>query len=236
MTTRTTPGGSTYFAVKGICPRGCGPTLFLGDGGYVTCGWHACPEPDAASTRLSSLGSDETGAKPAAPAAVPSDSSLPSRTARHGVAAELIKKIERGIRNDQGLGDTRSEAYSAAHALLALVDELADRLYEATGGDRFRDHLTEGIERFKDVPEAVKVLKVAEEYGEATEAYIGMLGANPRKGITHGPDDVADELADVAITALVAMGSFTIDPIQRLTRRLKHVVERGRPITEESAA
>lgn len=38
--------------VQGSCPMGCGPTLFLGKGGYVTCSWAECPEPDAASTIL----------------------------------------------------------------------------------------------------------------------------------------------------------------------------------------
>jgi hypothetical protein len=31
--------------VKGLCPMGCGETLFLGAGGHVTCSWHACPDP-----------------------------------------------------------------------------------------------------------------------------------------------------------------------------------------------
>lgn len=33
--------------VVGYCPMGCGTTLFLGDGGHVTCSWHACPAPGA---------------------------------------------------------------------------------------------------------------------------------------------------------------------------------------------
>lgn len=38
--------------VKGKCPMGCGETLFLGDAGYVTCSWHECPDPSAASDAL----------------------------------------------------------------------------------------------------------------------------------------------------------------------------------------
>jgi hypothetical protein len=38
--------------VRGHCPMGCGETLFLGSGGYVTCSLIGCPEPDAASTLL----------------------------------------------------------------------------------------------------------------------------------------------------------------------------------------
>ena len=33
--------------VKGNCPMGCGGTLFLGSGGYVTCAWSRCPNPTA---------------------------------------------------------------------------------------------------------------------------------------------------------------------------------------------
>lgn len=38
--------------VQGFCPMGCGQTLFLGSGGYVTCSWHECPRPDAAADIL----------------------------------------------------------------------------------------------------------------------------------------------------------------------------------------
>lgn len=36
----------------GKCPMGCGHTLFLGSGGYVTCSLDKCPRPDAASDIL----------------------------------------------------------------------------------------------------------------------------------------------------------------------------------------
>lgn len=91
----------------------------------------------------------------------------------------------------------------------------------------FRQNLDSLLGAFQDVPESVRVLKVAEEYGEATEAYIGFRGLNPRKGKTHTSDDVADELADIAITALVAMGTFCGDPIQRLTNRMSDVARRA---------
>jgi hypothetical protein len=35
--------------VAGYCPMGCGETLFLGSGGYVTCSFTGCPRPDAAA-------------------------------------------------------------------------------------------------------------------------------------------------------------------------------------------
>lgn len=39
-------------AVTGYCPMGCGRTLFLADGGYVTCSYLHCPRPDAVADLL----------------------------------------------------------------------------------------------------------------------------------------------------------------------------------------
>lgn len=39
-------------AVQGYCPMGCGRTLFLADGGYVTCSYVRCPRPDAVADIL----------------------------------------------------------------------------------------------------------------------------------------------------------------------------------------
>ncbi|MEV1080607.1 MazG-like family protein [Streptomyces sp. NPDC050211] len=58
----------------------------------------------------------------------------------------------------------------------------------------------------------LRLLKLTEEAGEAAQAYIGMRGQNPRKGTTHTAADVTAELADVILTAMVAMHSFTDDP------------------------
>jgi len=49
-----------------------------------------------------------------------------------------------------------------------------------------------------------RLAKIAEENGEVIEAFIGAIGQNPRKGVTHSMDDVRKELLDVAITALGA--------------------------------
>lgn len=55
----------------------------------------------------------------------------------------------------------------------------------------------------------LRILKVMEEAGEVAQAVIGAAGQNPRKGKTHTVDDVAGELVDVAVTALVALQSLT---------------------------
>ena len=38
--------------VQGNCPMGCGHTLFLAEGGYITCFYVHCPRRDAASDIL----------------------------------------------------------------------------------------------------------------------------------------------------------------------------------------
>ncbi|MFI2663384.1 MazG-like family protein [Micromonospora carbonacea] len=58
----------------------------------------------------------------------------------------------------------------------------------------------------------LRILKVTEEAGEAASAWIGTVGQNPRKGVTHTREDVAGELADVVLTALVAIASLGFDP------------------------
>jgi hypothetical protein len=38
--------------VKGYCPMGCGQTLFIASGTYITCLWIDCPRPDAVADLL----------------------------------------------------------------------------------------------------------------------------------------------------------------------------------------
>jgi len=61
-----------------------------------------------------------------------------------------------------------------------------------------------------EVDDICRILKIAEEGGEAAQAYIGWIGQNPRKGKTHTREEVLDELADVAITAICAIQHFTL--------------------------
>ena len=71
-----------------------------------------------------------------------------------------------------------------------------------------------------------RILKVAEEAGEAASAWIGVTGANPRKGVTHTVDQVAAELADVALTALIAIESLGVDHRVALAACAGKVTER----------
>lgn len=72
-------------------------------------------------------------------------------------------------------------------------------------------------QEYKDQPLAqhwARVGKVIEELGETITALIGVTGQNPRKGVTHGWDDVVEELADTQITAILAIQHFTKDEEQ----------------------
>jgi NTP pyrophosphatase (non-canonical NTP hydrolase) len=55
---------------------------------------------------------------------------------------------------------------------------------------------------------STRIMKVAEEFGETVQAWIGATGQNPRKGVTHTYNDVVNELGDVVFTALVAIESL----------------------------
>ena len=71
------------------------------------------------------------------------------------------------------------------------------------------------VERLHDyhgeVPVEIRLLKLTEEVGEVADAYIGIHGFNKRKGTYRTPDDLLDELADVIITAAVAMSAVAGD-------------------------
>jgi 8-oxo-dGTP pyrophosphatase MutT (NUDIX family) len=74
-----------------------------------------------------------------------------------------------------------------------------------------------------EVPTHTLVLKVAEEVGEVAEAYIGMTGGNPRKGVHKSRSDVLDELTDVILSAAVPMVDLAGGPEQaerHMARRL----------------
>ena len=56
--------------------------------------------------------------------------------------------------------------------------------------------------------ELLRLFKLVEEIGEVAEAVIGYTGQNPRKGFSHTLSDITAELADVILTAMVAMASI----------------------------
>jgi len=73
---------------------------------------------------------------------------------------------------------------------------------------------------------ATQLLKVQEETGEVAQAYMGWLGLNPRKGVTHTSFDVAMELADVVITAILAIDMLGHDPERIMTTQMVKTEDR----------
>ncbi|OKI16799.1 hypothetical protein A6A07_11280 [Streptomyces sp. CB03911] len=73
----------------------------------------------------------------------------------------------------------------------------------------------------------LRVLKLVEEAGEVAQARIGQLGQNPRKGQTHTATDVADELCDLVVTALVTLHRFTDNPEQHFAAKVQRIADRA---------
>jgi NTP pyrophosphatase (non-canonical NTP hydrolase) len=73
----------------------------------------------------------------------------------------------------------------------------------------------------------LRILKLTEEAGEVAQAWIGVTGQNPRKGVTHDRADVADELCDVIVTAAVALTSVAGDPAAHLHAKLAKIAARS---------
>lgn len=92
------------------------------------------------------------------------------------------------------------------------------------------DHISRIHDHHCTLTVETRILKLTEEVGEAAEAYIGMHGLNSRKGICKTRDDLLAELADVIITAAVAMAGVTDGDIDEadahLQRRLHTVTTR----------
>lgn len=71
-----------------------------------------------------------------------------------------------------------------------------------------------------------RVLKIGEEFGETSEALLGVIGANPRKGYSHTWDDVRKELVDVAVTALIALATVAPNGEEVFDEGLRRLVAR----------
>jgi NTP pyrophosphatase (non-canonical NTP hydrolase) len=69
----------------------------------------------------------------------------------------------------------------------------------------------------------MRLLKVQEEAGEVAAAWIGVTGQNPRKGVTHTPGDVADELCDVIVAAMVALATLKADPAGHFAAKVQQI-------------
>lgn len=93
--------------------------------------------------------------------------------------------------------------------------------------ERLADWLDANSRLPGDTEKLLRLMKLSEEVGEVTAAVIGVLGQNPRKGVTHTWQDVNDELCDVILTAMVALTTLTPDPRRVFAERVGHVVDRA---------
>ncbi|GIL32060.1 MazG-like family protein [Actinocatenispora comari] len=74
--------------------------------------------------------------------------------------------------------------------------------------------------------QGLRIMKITEEAGEAARAWVGVVGCNPRKGVTHTTTDVVEELADVVWSALVAIESLRLDAREAVTACLAKNLDR----------
>ncbi|MFE9736150.1 MazG-like family protein [Streptomyces sp. NPDC005863] len=81
-----------------------------------------------------------------------------------------------------------------------------------------------------DAEVSLRILKLTEEAGEVAQAWIGVQGQNPRKGITHAHPDVQDELCDVIVTAAVALASIVGNPDYVLGQKLAKIEARSQAV------
>lgn len=72
----------------------------------------------------------------------------------------------------------------------------------------------------------IRLIKLQEETGEVAQALIGYTGANKRKGHTHDETQVAKELADVVVTAMVALHDWVASPSQFMEEHLQGLLAR----------
>ncbi|WP_332840293.1 MazG-like family protein [Streptomyces buecherae] len=140
------------------------------------------------------------------------------------------------IRADQldALHERAARAAQPAHGAAGAADAgPADRaLWEAArAAVAWLDAANATRDRAEET--ALRLLKLTEETGEVMNAYTGLTGHNPRKGVTHERADVAAELCDVILTAAVVLHEFSDDPAGTLDAHVRGVTERMRAGADE---
>lgn len=84
-----------------------------------------------------------------------------------------------------------------------------------------------------DAEVSMRILKISEEAGEVAQAWSGVHGQNPRKGVTHSVGDVCDELIDVMVTAAVALTSISDNPAELVDEKLAKIATRSGVTAEQ---
>jgi NTP pyrophosphatase (non-canonical NTP hydrolase) len=83
---------------------------------------------------------------------------------------------------------------------------------------------------------ATRIMKITEEAGEAVAAYLAVTGQNPRKSITATSGELAGELCDVVLAALVALVTITGGTPQAEATLASHVAARAARLSSLRAA
>jgi len=134
--------------VRGRCPACRGESLFVGEGGYVTCSRIDCPEPDAASTLL------ERKSEPAAPGPAADDRRQQyarALTRADGLNWQDMSKYERDLALK--LHSSRTDA------VMAVADaEQADLLAEVKRLGLMVDEYAAGARALSDRLDRVRAL------------------------------------------------------------------------------
>jgi phosphoribosyl-ATP pyrophosphohydrolase len=86
----------------------------------------------------------------------------------------------------------------------------------------------DGLNPYRKLGVELRLIKVQEEAGEVAQALIGFVGGNKRKGVTHDEEAVAKELADVVVTAMVALHDWVPSPEQFMQDHLRQLMTRIR--------
>jgi hypothetical protein len=68
------------------------------------------------------------------------------------------------------------------------------------------------------IPESVRILNIAADSGQAVQAYLHWTGPGPHNGVTL--DDVFQQLAATAVSALIAISSLGGDPNSEMTKHI----------------
>lgn len=148
---------------------------------------------------------------------------------------ELREEAVAALMTRWGVDDGDEDAYDAANRdldvvlpIIAAPQELAQR--RLTAISRYID----ASDGYVGVPAEAhmwrRVNKITAENGEVHDAISGMLGENPRKGVTHTQIEVIMELLDVALCALGVVEYMTDnqgEALGLLDEKIAFVAERA---------
>lgn len=140
-------------------------------------------------------------------------------TEEFGEVAQAFALIDDGWTDKVAVELTADELCDVA--LTALV-ALGGFTLNPRGG--YATHVYDG---FPVRPVAGQIMYLAEQVGKVGRAYVGMIGQNPRKGVTHDRWDVVRALCDVVCTTFMVLRAFTRDPEQHFAEHLDKVAARS---------